>query len=142
MNERCAAGFSLKARAAFFFYAALMRTTLLCALLPCAVLFCGALTGCSEKRENIKIVYWSMWREDEPQAQIIAEAATAFTRENFIDVDIVFKGRDIRTSLISALDAGEKIDLFDEDIERMSGYIGCMSWPRSTCARSGCPICA
>ena len=62
------------------FYAALMRTALLCALLPCAVLFCGALTGCSEKRENIKIVYWSMWREDEPQAQVIAEAAAAFTR--------------------------------------------------------------
>ena len=25
---------------------------------------------------------------------------------------------------------------------RWSGYTGCMSWPRSTCARSGCPICA
>lgn len=122
MNERCAAGFSLKARAAFFFYAALMRTALLCTLLSCAALFCGALTGCSEKRENIKIVYWSMWREDEPQAQVIAEAAAAFTRENFIDVDIVFKGRDIRTSLISALDAGEKIDLFDEDIERVAAF--------------------
>jgi len=65
-----------------------------------------------------------MWNEAEPQGQVIARAADAFTKETGIPVEINFNGRDIRMTLQPALDAGETIDIFDEDIERVSSTWG------------------
>jgi raffinose/stachyose/melibiose transport system substrate-binding protein len=86
-----------------------------------AVLAALVLAACSGKGgiSGTKLVYWSMWNESEPQGQVIARAAEAFTKETGIAVDINFNGRDIRKTLQPALDAGEPIDLFDEDIERV-----------------------
>jgi raffinose/stachyose/melibiose transport system substrate-binding protein len=85
-----------------------------------------ALGGCAKKAASTTapLVYWSMWNEVEPQGQVIARAAEAFTKETGIKVDINFNGRDIRKTLQPALDAGEAIDLFDEDIERVSNTWG------------------
>jgi raffinose/stachyose/melibiose transport system substrate-binding protein len=44
-------------------------------------------------------------------------------------VDINFNGRDIRKTLQPALDAGETIDLFDEDIERVTNTWGAYLLP-------------
>lgn len=71
-----------------------------------------------------KLVYWSMWNEAEPQGTVISEAVDAFTKETGIPVEIVFNGRDIRKTLQPALDAGETIDIFDEDIERVLNLWG------------------
>ena len=60
------------------------------------------------------IVYWSMWEEDEPQADVIREAAEAYEEATGISVEIQWKGRGIRSLIEPALDAGEQIDLFDE----------------------------
>jgi raffinose/stachyose/melibiose transport system substrate-binding protein len=65
-----------------------------------------------------------MWNESEPQGQVIAQAAEAFTKETGIAVDINFNGREIRKTLQPALDAGETVDLFDEDIERVANTWG------------------
>jgi raffinose/stachyose/melibiose transport system substrate-binding protein len=65
-----------------------------------------------------------MWNESEPQGQVIARAAAAFTKETGIRVDLNFNGREIRKTLQPALDAGETIDLFDEDIERVANTWG------------------
>jgi raffinose/stachyose/melibiose transport system substrate-binding protein len=70
------------------------------------------------------VVYWSMWNEAEPQGQVIAQAADAFKQATGITIDINFNGRDIRKTLQPALDAGETIDLFDEDIERVANTWG------------------
>ncbi|MDR0910173.1 MAG: extracellular solute-binding protein [Spirochaetaceae bacterium] len=70
------------------------------------------------------VVYWSMWNEAEPQGQVIAQAAEAFQKETGIKIDINFNGRDIRKTLQPALDAGETIDMFDEDIERVANTWG------------------
>lgn len=75
--------------------------------------------GNSEKNDSEKVVYWSMWNEAEPQALVIADAVEAFTEETGIEVEVVFNGREIRKTLQPALDAGETIDMFDEDIERV-----------------------
>ena len=85
-----------------------------------------ALGGCAKKAASTTapLVYWSMWNEVEPQGQVIARAAEAFTKETGIKVAIHFNGRDIRKTLQPALDAGEAIDLFDEDIERVSNTWG------------------
>ncbi|WP_428770390.1 extracellular solute-binding protein [Treponema sp. HNW] len=77
-------------------------------------------TACSGKKaEKAKLVYWTMWNEAEPQGMVIAEAVAAFTKETGIQVEVNFNGREIRKTLQPALDAGETIDLFDEDIERV-----------------------
>ena len=79
-----------------------------------------AFTACSGKKaEKAKLVYWTMWNEAEPQGMVIAEAVAAFTKETGIKVEVNFNGREIRKTLQPALDAGETIDLFDEEIERV-----------------------
>lgn len=77
-------------------------------------------SGRSDTKGGTTIVYWSMWNEAEPQGQVIAQAATAFTKETGIKIDVNFNGRDIRKTLQPALDAGEAIDMFDEDIDRVA----------------------
>ena len=67
------------------------------------------------------VVYWSMWESTEPQGQAIAAAVESFTKETGIKVDLQFKGRTgIREGLQPALDAGQVIDVFDEDIDRIN----------------------
>jgi len=83
-----------------------------------AVLF--VFGSCNSGDSTVKLVYWSMWNEAEPQGQVIARATEAFTRETGIPVEVNFNGRDIRMTLQPALDAGEIVDIFDEDIERVS----------------------
>ena len=65
------------------------------------------------------IVYWSMWEEEEPQADVIREAAEAYEEATGISVEIQWKGRRIQSLIGPALDAGEQIDLFDDDYQRM-----------------------
>ncbi len=67
-----------------------------------------------------EIVYWSMWTEGEPQGTVIKEAAAAYEAATGVHVNIEWKGRDITTVLKAALDAGEKIDVFDDDFQRVS----------------------
>lgn len=67
-----------------------------------------------------EITYWSMWTEAEPQGEVIKEAAAAFEAETGVKVNIEWKGRDITTVVKAALDSGEKIDVFDDDFQRMS----------------------
>ncbi|MDR1469104.1 MAG: extracellular solute-binding protein [Spirochaetaceae bacterium] len=92
------------------------------------------LAGCTKSGGSggAKLVYWSMWNEAEPQGQVIARAAEAFTKETGIAVDINFNGREIRKTLQPALDAGETIDLFDEDIERVANTWGNYLLPLDT----------
>lgn len=87
------------------------------------ILAVSLLSGC-KPGDSPKLVYWSMWNEAEPQGQVIARAAEAFTRETGIPIEINFNGRDIRMTLQPALDAGEAIDIFDEDIERVANTWG------------------
>ncbi len=81
-------------------------------------LFAG---GAAEGKAGKKTIsYWSMWNEAEPQGLVISEAAEAFEKETGVAIDIVFNGREIRKTLQPALEAGEVIDIFDEDITRMN----------------------
>jgi raffinose/stachyose/melibiose transport system substrate-binding protein len=96
----------------------IMALTAVCAA---AALVLG---GCGKKAGGAQLVYWSMWNEAEPQGQVIARAAEAFTKETGVKVDINFNGRDIRKTLQPALDAGETVDIFDEDIERVANTWG------------------
>ena len=75
--------------------------------------------------DGAKLVYWPMWAETEPQGMAIAAAIEAFTDETGVEVEVNFAGsRDTRKTLQPALDAGETIDVFDEDIERVNNTWG------------------
>ena len=86
----------------------------------CTIFMCAALFISCGGKKNEKLVYWSMWNEAEPQGQVIAEAVREFEKETGIKIEVNFNGRDIRKTLQPALDAGEMIDIFDEDIERVA----------------------
>ena len=97
-----------------------MKKSLLTAVvLSCCMSAALFMLGCEKSASKAKLVYWSMWNEAEPQGMVIAQAAQAFTKATGITVDVNFNGREIRKTLQPALDAGETIDLFDEDIERV-----------------------
>lgn len=92
-----------------------------------SVLLCGvmavttfAATGVSAQAADKKeLTYWSMWNSTENQAKVIQEAADAYEEATGIHVNIEWKGRDVKTMIGAALDAGEAIDLFDDDFQRV-----------------------
>lgn len=74
----------------------------------------------SSGSESVNLVYWSMWNETEPQAMVLKQAIRDFEKLNpGVKVDIQWNGREIRKTLQPALDAGTKIDIWDEDLERI-----------------------
>lgn len=75
----------------------------------------------SDEIPEQSIIYWSMWEEDEPQAEVIREAADAYQEATGISVEIQWKGREIRSLIGPALDAGEEIDLLMMIISECAG---------------------
>lgn len=100
-----------------------MKKSIAIALIAC-LLVSAAFAGGGSESDSPKLVYWTMWNEAEPQGLVIAEAVEAFTEETGIEVEINFNGREIRKTLQPALDAGETIDIFDEDYERLNNAWG------------------
>lgn len=98
-------------------------------LLLCTAMAATMAVGCGGKKSSEggdkKIVYWSMWSAEEPQAKVIKEATEKFTKDTGVEVDLQFKGRNgQREGLQPALDAKQTIDVFDEDVNRVNGAWG------------------
>ena len=98
--------------------------------LACVLAMVAMITGCSKKKENatatsnvpdtgITLTYWSMWNSTENQAKVIQAAADEYYAETGIKVNIEWKGRDMKTLIGVAMDAGENIDIFEDDYMRM-----------------------
>ena len=93
---------------------------LLALIMALSLVACGN-GGSSADADAKTVVYWSVWESTEPQGQAIAATVENFTKETGIKVDLQFKGRTgIREGLQPALDAGQVIDVFDEDIDRIN----------------------
>ncbi|WP_255763900.1 ABC transporter substrate-binding protein [Jeotgalibaca sp. MA1X17-3] len=64
--------------------------------------------------DGVELVYWSGWESSESQGLVISEAVKEFENETGAKVQLEFKGRKgIKEGLIPALDANQKIDMFD-----------------------------
>ena len=78
----------------------------------------------SDNKEYAKadgdIIYWSMWNSTDPQAEAIQEAIDAYEEASGNTVKVEWKGRYIQKIIQAQLDAGEDIDLFDEDYYRIA----------------------
>ena len=101
-----------------------MKKKILSAVL-CAATVAAMMAPATVQAADNKLVYWSMWDEAEPQGTVIKNAVEQFTADTGIEVDLQFKGRTgQREGLQPALDAGQQIDLFDEDVDRVNGTWG------------------
>ncbi len=71
--------------------------------------------------EKVELVYWSMWNSTEPQAVELQKGIESFMQEHpNVEVTVNWNGREIRKTLQPALDNGQKIDIWDEDVERIT----------------------
>lgn len=65
---------------------------------------------------GVTLKYWSMWNKGEPQAKVLADIVDAYEKVNpNVSVEITFAGREIPAKLRSALAAGEKVDIIDQE---------------------------
>lgn len=94
---------------------------LLVAVMAFALVACSPADDDSgdKKYSGVELTMWSMWTAGEPQAEVIAAAAKAFETETGAKVNIEWKGRDVNTLLSAALESGEKIDIFEDDYNRI-----------------------
>jgi len=69
--------------------------------------------------DGVTLTMWSMWNSNEPQGEVIAQAAEAFEAETGAHIEIVWKGRDINQILSASLEAGEEFDIFEDDYKRI-----------------------
>ncbi|MGW0521778.1 ABC transporter substrate-binding protein [Crossiella sp. NPDC003009] len=86
-------------------------SVLLAAGLGLTVAACGGAGGSGDKA----LTYWSMWRENEPQAQVLKETAEAFKKSTGIEVKIEWQGRDVLKKVAPALRGGDLPDLVDQE---------------------------
>ena len=66
------------------------------------------------------LTYWSMWNSTEGQAKVIQEAADAYEAATGIKINIEWKGRDINQVLSASLEAGDNVDIFEDDYQRIA----------------------
>ena len=76
--------------------------------------------GGDKNYEGVELTMWSMWTSEEAQAKVISEAAAAFEEQTGAKVNIEFKGRDVNTLLSAALESKEKIDIIEDDYQRIA----------------------
>lgn len=71
--------------------------------------------------EKVALNYWSMWNENETQSEVLKDSITRFKADNSnVEVNVTWVGRDIRNTIKSALDAGQKIDVIEYDPEYLT----------------------
>jgi len=70
---------------------------------------------------RVRLTFWSMWNETEPQAAVLRKYAAGFEKETGIKVNLTFNGRENQTLVRAALQAGTTIDLMDEDGASLAG---------------------
>ncbi|MCC8066679.1 MAG: extracellular solute-binding protein [Clostridiales bacterium] len=80
----------------------------------------GVVPAVASAEEGVTITYWSMWTEAEDQAIAIQQIIDDYEEATGVTVNVEWKGRDITTLIAASLDAGESIDLYDDDFQRLS----------------------
>ena len=73
-----------------------------------------------KKYDGVTLTYWSMWTSAEPQGTVLQAAADAFAEETGATVNIEWKGRDINQVLSASLEAGDNVDIFEDDYQRIA----------------------
>ncbi|MFE3447651.1 extracellular solute-binding protein [Nonomuraea sp. NPDC059194] len=98
--------------------------------LAAAVVATLALTACggsgdqgSAEEKGGQFTYWSMWKENEPQAKVIKAAIDKFQAETGTKVTVEWQGRDIRTKIGPAIAANKAPDLVENGFDVISSLL-------------------
>lgn len=84
-----------------------------------AALSLGLMAGAANAAE---LTFWSMWNEPEPQAAALRKIMDNYTKAHpETTFKVVWNGRQNQTKLRSALQAGTKVDLADQDGDQLAG---------------------
>ncbi|AJF68968.1 ABC transporter substrate-binding protein [Streptomyces vietnamensis] len=67
--------------------------------------------------------YWSMWRADEPQAQVLKASIAEFTKSTGIKVEVDWVGRDVSKKIGPAIAANQAPDLWDQANDAIFGAV-------------------
>ncbi|MFF2846192.1 ABC transporter substrate-binding protein [Streptomyces sp. NPDC058001] len=91
----------------------------------------GALTACNAtggdqggKGAGSQLVYWSMWREGEPQQKVLQASIDDFTKETGIKVKVQWAGRQVLQQVVPRLNTGNPPDLTDQDGSSLHAVLG------------------
>ena len=83
------------------------------ALLLCLVMIVSCFVGCGKKEdENVDLVVWTAYEEGTPTYDVANEYIAKFEEEKGVNIEVVHYGRDLGTILGTALEAGERVDVF------------------------------
>ncbi|MET9182326.1 extracellular solute-binding protein [Kitasatospora aureofaciens] len=84
---------------------------------------CGGSTGGGDGKGATSFTYWSMWRAEEPQAQVLKTAIADFTASTGIKVDVNWAGRDVSKKIGPAIAANQAPDLWDQANDAIFGAV-------------------
>ncbi|MEV8405270.1 hypothetical protein AB0R12_05505 [Streptomyces niveus] len=70
------------------------------------------------------LVYWSMWKEGEPQQKVLQESLDQFTEETGIKVQVQWAGRQVLQQVVPRLNSGNPPDLTDQDGTSLHAVLG------------------
>ena len=73
--------------------------------------------------EDGTLRYFSMWNEGEPQQEVLQEIIDSYEDETGVEVDVLWAGREVLTSVRAALSAGDAVDLIGFEAEPLAGAL-------------------
>ena len=72
--------------------------------------------------DSKSFTYWSMWKEDEPQASVIKEALASYQAATGVTVAVEWHGRGVLDDIAAAIKAGKPVpDLSDGSVNTVLG---------------------
>ncbi len=76
-----------------------------------------------DEEEDGTLRYFSMWNEGEPQQEVLQEIIDSYEADTGVDVDVLWAGREVLTSVRAALSAGDPVDLIGFEAEPLAGAL-------------------
>jgi ABC-type glycerol-3-phosphate transport system substrate-binding protein len=87
-----------------------------------AILLGAIATSPAIAADPVKLVFWSMWNETEPQAKALQALMADYSQAHpDVTFQAVWNGRQNQTKIRSALAAGTAIDFVDQDADQIAG---------------------
>lgn len=100
------------------------RTLVLGTLATAAIVTLSGCAGASDSKDDPQTLsYWSMWTEDEPQAQVIEAAIEEFTKDTGIVVEVEWQGRAVLDQVAASLATGKAPDLIDQGYDLLGNSL-------------------
>jgi len=82
------------------------------ALILCLLMIVSCFVGCGKKEENYDLVVWTKYAEGTPAYDVAVEMIEKFEEERGVNLDVKHYGTDVGTILGTALESGERVDVF------------------------------